>query len=371
MKTKFALLLLTVSLFGTLLIACDTAAPDTETEGESVTAETQSPETHPATEESTEAPTQAATTAPATEPEETEPVSETEPETLPDTQADAETEPETEPATETAPETRFETEAETEPATEPETLSPSQELAATLRSKEQLRARTRKIADIHSDGVSTTVQGGYTDGTYHYQLFIKKDTASDEENNIVRLVKYDLESGQQVQVSDPLPLNHANDLTYNAKRGVFVAVHNNPNRKWVSLIDPETLTVIETVKMDVKIYSISYNEARDQYVVGLSGGQTFRFLDADFKPVDDVIYEPTELTKGYTTQGATSDENFIYFVLYNQNVITVYDWDGNFVTLIKLTVEGEPENLSVVGGDIYVATGHGGLCSVYRVEKLM
>lgn len=73
-------------------------------------------------------------------------------------------------------------------------------------------------------------------------------------------------------VSEPLPLNHANDLTYNSKRGVFVAVHNNPYRKWVSLIDPETLTVIETVIMDVKIYSISYNETREQYVVGLSGG---------------------------------------------------------------------------------------------------
>ena len=382
MKIKFALLLLTVALLGTLLIACDTAAPDSGTEGESVTAETQSPETRPAAEATTEAPTaalteaptQAATETPATEPEETpeatsEPVSETAPETTPDTQAEAETESETDPETES--ETAPATEAETEPVTEPETLSPSEELAATLRSKDQLRAKTRKLADIKSDGVSTTVQGGYTDGTYHYQLFIKKDTASDEENNIVRLVKYDLESGKQVQVSDPLPLNHANDLTYNSKRGVFVAVHNNPHRKWVSLIDPETLTVIETIKMEHKIYSISYNEERDQYVVGLSGGQTFRYLDADFKAVDDVIFQPTELTKGYTTQGATSDANFIYFVLYNQNVITVYDWDGNFVTLIKLMVNGEPENLSVVDGTIYVATGHGGICSVYRVENLV
>jgi hypothetical protein len=260
------------------------------------------------------------------------------------------------------------TEAPTEEPTEAETLSSSDALAEMLRAKVEYRVRGKRIADIPSDGISTTVQGGYTDCKYHYQLFIKKDTASDEENNIVRLVKYDLESGEQVQVSEPLPLNHANDLTYNAKRGVFVAVHNNPHRKWVSLIDPETLTVIETIQMEYKIYSISYNEARDQYVVGLSGGQTFRFLDADFKAVDDVVFQPTELTTGYTTQGATSDENFIYFVLYNQNVITVYDWDGNFVSIIKLTVEGEPENLSVVNGVIYVATGHGGSCLLYRLD---
>lgn len=85
--------------------------------------------------------------------------------------------------------------------------------------------------------------------------------------------------------------------------------------------------------------------------------------------MDDVIYQPTELTTGYTTRGATSDENFIYFVLYNQNVITVYDWDGNFVTLIKLTVDGEPENLSVVDDTIYVATGHAGTTVVYKLVK--
>lgn len=263
------------------------------------------------------------------------------------------------------------TEASTEPVTaEAESLSPSEAWAAVLRERSQWRASARKIATIPSDGVSTTVQGGYTDGRYHYQFFIRKDTESDEENNIVRLVKYDLESGKQVQVSDPLPLNHANDLTFNTKRGQFVAVHNNPHRKWVSFIDPETLTVVETVKMEYKIYSISYNESRDQYVVGLSGGQTFRILDADFKAVDDVVFQPTSQTAGYTTQGATSDDHFIYFVLYNKNVITVYDWEGNFVTLLTLTVEGEPENLSVVDGTVYVATGHGGACLVYEIVKL-
>lgn len=309
-----------------LLAACDTPAPDAEsTAPRDGTAAPTDPETEVSTEEPTMETTDALTEVP--------------------------------------------TEAPTEPETEPETLSPSEELAAILRSSSELRSGARKIATIQSDGVSTTSQGGYTDGKYHYQLFIKKDTDSNEENNVVRLVKYDLEEGKQVQVSEPLPLNHANDLTYNAKRGVFVAVHNNPHRKWVSLIDPETLTVIETIKMDIKIYSISYNEARDQYVVGLSGGQTFRFLNADFQPIDDVIYQPTELTAGYTTQGATSDENFIYFVLYNRNVITVYDWDGNFVTLIRLTVEGEPENLSVVDGTVYVATGHAGTTIVYELVK--
>lgn len=294
----------------------------------------------------------------------------TETETEAETEAEAETETET--TMETATETESRADTETEPETEPEiTPDPAEELAAKLRSSALFRSRVAKVATVPHDNVSTTSQGGYTDGTYHYQLFIKKDTENNEENNIVRLVKCDLATGEVVQISDPLPLNHANDLTYNAKRGLFVAVHNNPHRKWVSLIDPETLTIVKTVKMGIKIYSIAYNEARDQYVVGLSGGQTFCFLDADFNRVDDVIYQPTDQTKGYTTQGAACDENFIYFVLYKENAITVYDWDGQFVTLIKLAVSGEPENLNVVDGVIYIGVGTAAGTIVYRVNNLV
>lgn len=283
-----------------------------------------------------------------------------------------EKEKEKETATETAVETESRADTETEPETEPETTpDPAEELAAKLRSSPLLHGRVAKVATVPHDNVSTTSQGGYTDGTYHYQLFIKKDTENNEENNIVRLVKCDLATGEVVQISDPLPLNHANDLTYNAKRGLFVAVHNNPHRKWVSLIDPETLTIVKTVKMGIKIYSIAYNQARDQYVVGLSGGQTFCFLDADFNRVDDVIYQPTDQTKGYTTQGVACDENFIYFVLYKENAITVYDWDGQFVTLIKLAVSGEPENLNVVDGVIYIGVGTAAGTIVYRVNNLV
>jgi len=243
-------------------------------------------------------------------------------------------------------------------------------LADKLRSDSELAASSAVVARVESNGVSKTVQGGYTDGRYHYQLFILKDIESNEEGNIVRLIKYDIESGKRVQISRALPLNHANDLTYDSARGVFVAVHNNPHRNRLSFIDPEPLAITETFEIDYKIYSISYNASKNLYVIGIAGGQSFRILDSDFKPVDDKVHQPTELTAGYTTQGAASDENFIYFVLYKQNVITVYDWDGSFVTLITLDVEGEPENLSVVDGVIYVATGYNGACSVYRIESL-
>lgn len=219
----------------------------------------------------------------------------------------------------------------------------------------------------HPDSQCTVKQGGWTDGVYYYQLFIKKDTASDEENNIVKLVKYDLATGEVVKISKDLGLNHANDLTYNPKRNVFVAVHNNPNRKKLSLIDPETFEVVDTVTLGCKIFSLDYNETHDRYVIGVAGGQKFRILDADFQFVSDTVYEPTTLSNGYTTQGVTCDDKYIYFVLYNENCLTIYDWDGNFISYVKLNISGEPENLSVVGNDIYISSAHGDGARIFKI----
>lgn len=316
------------------LSACDTATSTETTVADTTVAESTATElTAPPTEPVTEAPTEEPTEVPTEAP------------------------------------TEESTDAVTEPDTEEETRLTAESLAAVLRSSPDLQARAHKVATVAAYGTATLAQGGYTDGKYHYQLFIQKDNASNEENNIVRLVKYDMEKGLMMKVSAFLPLNHANDMTYNSKLGVFVVVHNNPHRSWVSYVDPQTLAVTETIDIGMDIYCIGYNEARDEYAVGISGGQSFCRLDADFKRVDDVTFAPTPLTDGYVTQGAACDENFIYFVLYAENVITVYDWDGNFVTLIRLSVQGEPENLTVVDGIIYVVTGYKKQALVYEITQ--
>lgn len=214
-------------------------------------------------------------------------------------------------------------------------------------------------------------QGGYTDGKYYYQAFINKDTASNEANNKVTLVKWDMETGKSVMEVTNYVLNHCNDITYNPKTNRFIVSHNNPNRTKISILDPETLEILETKTIDYKIYSIDYNETRNEYVIGVSGGQTFRILDENFRSIRGA-YQPTRRTQGYTTQGVTCDENFIYFVLHNQNVITVYDWYGKFVTLIKLSVGSiEPENIGIVNEVIYISCGSAsGKAKVFRVDEL-
>lgn len=203
-------------------------------------------------------------------------------------------------------------------------------------------------------------------GATWYQLFIGKDTEHNERDNTVRLVRYDIQTGKTVRISDPLPLNHANDLTYNSRRGLLVAVHNNPNRKLVSFIDPETLTVTETVTLPCRIYSLAYSPERDMYVAGIAGGQSFCLLDAAFRQVGG-SFSPTPDTAGYITQGCACDARYIYFVLYRQNVITVYDWEGRHIRTLPITVSGEPENLSQVGGSLYVASAAGG-AQLTRIE---
>ncbi len=214
-----------------------------------------------------------------------------------------------------------------------------------------------------------TVQGGCLAGKYFYQAFLKKDGASNEENNIVRIVKYDTEQKKVVKESADLALNHANDITYNSALDTLVVVHNNPNRTHVSYVDPETLEITETKIIEYKIYCIDYNEKTGNYVIGLSGGQSFMVVDADFKAVSEV-FQPTEQTSGYTTQGCACDENYIYFVLYNKNVITVYNWEGEFVTLVTLNVGSiEPENVSIAGSSLYVGCASSG-CKVFEITLL-
>ena len=229
---------------------------------------------------------------------------------------------------------------------------------------EELYMIEKPVNAINSSETLPTIQGGTSDGVYYYQAFIKKDALSKEADNIVRIVKFEIETGKIVSTSDNLLLNHANDITYNSKNNELIVVHNAPNHSLVSILDPDSLTIKESKNIGFGIYCLDYNETRDEYVVGLSGGQCFQVLNSDFT-IKSSIFQPIERTTGFTTQGCSSDDNFIYFVLYTENVITVYDWSGDFITLIKLNVGSlEPENVCVFDNKIYVG------CSALKGAKL-
>ena len=231
-----------------------------------------------------------------------------------------------------------------------------------------------------SDDVTGT-QGGCRLGNYQYQCIIKNDAASNQMNNITYVVKYDLTTKQTVACSELLDLNHANDITYNEKTGELVIVHNTPRPKMLTFMDPDTLAVTRRVELPGEIYAITYNAARDIYMVGVSGGQRLRPISADFENLTSVPYDATPTTSLCTTQGICSDDTFIYCALYDgkfknspnmQNCITVYDWYGNYVGTINMWLDKkEPENISIVNGEFFVlahVSGTGGV--IYRVTPV-
>ncbi len=216
---------------------------------------------------------------------------------------------------------------------------------------------TKKLFEITApDPNIPTAQGGCSDGTYYYQAFYRNDGGSEQANNDCIVVKCDMKQQKIVAQTEILQLNHVNDMTYNSRTGLLVICHNAPFANLISYVKAETMEYVDTFPIDEFIYSIGYSAKRDQYMVGISGGQTFKVLDADFKAVGDA-FQPTSRSNSSITQGGTCDDDFIYFILHSPSLITVYDWDGNFVTIIELPEINakihETENMAVLNGEIY------------------
>lgn len=234
---------------------------------------------------------------------------------------------------------------------------------------------------------SYSPQGGYTDGKYYYQAFI--DCVKDAEDSSSACIAQFSMDGTLIRKFTNTELDHANDITYNSKLNRFIISHAKPNYTYISYfyVDETTNSLVyeKTEEVDYNIISIDYNEARDQYVVGLKYTQDFRILDSEFNPITPQL-SAYNRSDGYTTQGVSCDENFVYFVLFKLNVIKVYDWNGNFVTNVNLenvltstdpgllsTGDYEPENISVIDNEIYIGSRYndspGGVDS-FTVHKI-
>ena len=206
-------------------------------------------------------------------------------------------------------------------------------------------------------------QGSCTDGAYGYFVL---ESQKDYKGCIVKI---DLSDWTVAEKKYGLEIDHGNDLTYNPKINRIIAVHNKPNYNMLSFIDPDTLEVVETKKLDMRMYCIAYCEERDQYVVGLSGGFQHVILDADFNVLDFVSGKDTGLVK----QGVDCDEKYIYFPQCAENnsvnQIVVYDWEGNYVNTVKISAFQEVESMFHVEDETYIAfNASGGY--IYRAEMV-
>lgn len=203
-------------------------------------------------------------------------------------------------------------------------------------------------------------QGAATDGTYAYFVLENQD------QGLGSIWKVSLADWRVVDCAFELPIDHGNDMTYNPNTGLLVVVHNKPNYDTISMVDPQTLTVVDSRVLPYRMYGIAYSAERDQYAIGLSGSYDMVILDGEFNEV--ARYSGVD--SGLVRQGMDCDENFIYFAQNSEddlvNVIMAYDWSGQFVTQVKVKNMQEIEAMFHVGSDYYLAF-HSGGTYLYRI----
>jgi len=214
----------------------------------------------------------------------------------------------------------------------------------------------QKLNDEAADWYSVQ-QGCATDGTYVYYIL------ENQTQKLCALHKVRIADWTTVDIRFELYLGHGNDMTYNPKINKLVVTNNKPTYNVLSIIDPDTLEIVQTRELPINMYAIAYSEERDQYAIGLSNGYSFVITDGEFNEL--ARYEGYDT--GKLRQGADCDANYIYFPQSRQagaagyNGIAVYDWSGNFITLIdvkKNKLEGE--SMFHVGDDYYLVCNLGG-----------
>jgi hypothetical protein len=223
--------------------------------------------------------------------------------------------------------------------------------------KEYTTAHTKEY-DIPATGESRIMQGGGTDGKHMYFCMIKSVSDVNTEIQHGYVYKYDMMTGELVGMSERMDLGHGNDIAYNPYENRLYISNCMPNSSVLEVLNADTLERVGKVRLKMNVYAVDYEPTRRVYVLGVSG-QQISILDESFNVSRDYIPSGISLPgnpSSNTTQGCCADENYIYYVQYKQNVIRVFDWSGNFVKEIALSIPAtiEPENISVIGNRLFI-----------------
>lgn len=248
----------------------------------------------------------------------------------------------------------------------------------------QLR-RKNKVFELRSAAKQKlyqydVLQGSCTDGKYSYYLLLNKTIT------MCKVVKVKHSTMKVKAVSEPLYVGHGNDMTYNKdKKCLVVAQSTGEDPKTLISINPKTLEIIENrhvyipsklaggSKKDAKkisgFYGIAYNSSRKQYAALLRSSYNFVILDLEMRPVR---YVKVSKKNNYLTQGIDATKDYIMVAQSPKepgqiyNIITVYDWDGNYVSKIKVKAGYEIESIFHIGKKFYAGFYRSYLKPCYR-----
>ncbi len=230
--------------------------------------------------------------------------------------------------------------------------------AATINVGEALRAGKTVCADFNivfeysgKDGFGTA-QGAATDGKYAYVVMKKK--TGDRETD--RIVKIDMATWEIVAESEEMPLDHANDMTYDPVNKILIVT--NMYNNIVSTINPEDLKLIEQKKLPYGTWATGYVDGASRYTFLAYGSPSGLVVtDTDFNPI---FSAPHADSTGYVGQGMDADSKFAYVPLSpntgkSDNIIQIYDiTTGEHLGNISVATKMESESMFHVGDDYYI-----------------
>lgn len=240
---------------------------------------------------------------------------------------------------------------------------------AFLRNDKGNKFEYRKLAKQKMFGYDT-FQGTCAYGKYSYHILYNRIKEK------CKIIKVSLKTNKVVKISKALALDHGNDMTYDPVRKRLVVVHYGSHVRRISCVDPKTLKIIsytdiETPKKRLPgastafsksisgVTGIAYDESRDEFIASIKGARHYLVLNSDFEP-QSVIKVPKN--DPYVKQGMTVIDGYIirafsaYNKTYNQNILYVYDYNGNFVKTVKLGSGYEIESLYFSGDKLYAST---------------
>ncbi len=215
-------------------------------------------------------------------------------------------------------------------------------------------------------------QGAGTDGTYIY--VVNRDRAE----SVSRVYKYTM-SGTCLNYTKEFYTFHSNDLTVDTKNGRVLVSHGgkgSPNGvayNTISSVRTSDMAVLSEggIKASVKdgITAITYNPTTNMYA-GCRGHIIHLMKESASYFTADKTTGRTPATEGstaYTSQGAGSDADFIYFPMSasSSTLIPVYNWDGTYRNWnFKVSSTYEAESMFEANGVYYIyyyVSGSGGL----------
>ncbi|MBP3897620.1 MAG: hypothetical protein J6D57_07325 [Mogibacterium sp.] len=202
-----------------------------------------------------------------------------------------------------------------------------------------------------------TLQGACANAGYAYLTLYNRNVES------CKIVKVKLSTREVVKVSSPLPVYHANCLTYNTRKNLLVATCCRVMDKRAVFIDPNTLTVTsykdiqltkkvkrlpKSVRRKYKGFTaIAYNSQKDCYVGRLRSNNNVIIFDGNLNPKKYVVLKGKQTA--LLNQGMDSVGNYIYDVRSfkgkkKYSMVTVHTMSGKLVGKVKFPYGPAPGN---------------------------